>query len=712
MLGSKSTRSSYADFGQKKQSSVISRTISASRFCRGDSLVSQIDSKALKPIDRNSIDKKKPSKFVNLTESEVNRVLTMQEHMGQIEEELKWAKERLVVVENERNRALDEVKESKRAASFDSKMKVSSEAFSPKKNGELLAEIKTLKELLSNAQKELITKDKNIETLRIQVDEAKQFEIKLAERDVSFNKQKEELNNAKASEAHSTNLQSAYKRKIQDLEDEIHKSKVLEAKMLDSLASLTKQLEESKIELAESKLEIASLNVKFVSSGKSSEESGNGLKGPLAKLSNVVTAVGENESLKSELGLAKENLSRTQEDEKIAATKAKSLADEVGILKNELRLALEAEEKSNKAMDDLALALKEVATEAKHAKEKVYATQLELEHVKGEAEQLKQMIRTTEERHEKLLEEARKEAELHRNTADRLRVEAEESLLAWSGKETCFVSCIKRAEEEKTIAQLENARLAESLKAAERMTISAREESYKLRDILKQALSEANAAKAAAGIARDENSQLKDCLAEKDESLHFLTQENERLRLSEVAAYENLKEFKRLLSTTTTTSTELKPQDKEQQEGILKSPNLMVEENDEENKAKKNFSFNLDELKLLSENEDSDESNSHHEDPEKAEALKGSIFDTAADSPRSEPHTPKPPAGHHRRESSSFFTVDGETITSEELEHLETGHFDDSDSDRNHRRRKALFRRVGDLLMRKSFHRKEPSVDQ
>ncbi|KAI5667725.1 hypothetical protein M9H77_17578 [Catharanthus roseus] len=53
MLRSKSTGSRHADFG-KRLNPVISRTISASRFCSGDALVSDIDSKALKLIDRNS----------------------------------------------------------------------------------------------------------------------------------------------------------------------------------------------------------------------------------------------------------------------------------------------------------------------------------------------------------------------------------------------------------------------------------------------------------------------------------------------------------------------------------------------------------------------------------------------------------------------------------------------------------------------------------
>ncbi|PIN12915.1 hypothetical protein CDL12_14476 [Handroanthus impetiginosus] len=97
------------------------------------------------------------------------------------------------------------------------------------------------------------------------------------------------------------------------------------------------------------------------------------------------------------------------------------------------------------------------------------------------------------------------------------------------------------------------------------------------------------------------------------------------------------------------------------------------------------------------------------EDPEKAEALKGSIFDANAETPKSEPHTPKPMFSNQRRYSS--FSEGGGTPHSEDFDHLDSGH-DDSDADKNSNRKgKTVFRRVGDLLMiRRSFHKKEPPV--
>ena len=61
------SRYGNADFGQKNHPSVLSRTLSASKFCRGDALASQIDSGALKPVGRRSVDRY-PSKVANLSE--------------------------------------------------------------------------------------------------------------------------------------------------------------------------------------------------------------------------------------------------------------------------------------------------------------------------------------------------------------------------------------------------------------------------------------------------------------------------------------------------------------------------------------------------------------------------------------------------------------------------------------------------------------------
>uniref|UniRef100_A0A7N0T6X9 Uncharacterized protein n=1 Tax=Kalanchoe fedtschenkoi TaxID=63787 RepID=A0A7N0T6X9_KALFE len=195
------------------------------------------------------------------------------------------------------------------------------------------------------------------------------------------------------------------------------------------------------------------------------------------------------------------------------------MESELRRMKKELTAATAAEEKSRKAMDDLASALREVAAEASEANEKLKCVQAELKAVK-----LK--LKSTEEQ----LAKATAECNQHKNAAERLRVEADETLAAWGEKESGLVGCMKRVEEERSMAQAENAALQEEMR--------------KLRDILKQAMNEAIGAKEDASLAKAENSALRDQLSEKDTALGFASRELDSLRLSESAARNSLIEMK------------------------------------------------------------------------------------------------------------------------------------------------------------------------
>ncbi|KAG9141822.1 hypothetical protein Leryth_013953 [Lithospermum erythrorhizon] len=688
MLRAKS-RSGSVDLGHKNHSSIFSR----SKLCRGDAIGSQIDSKALVSADN------KPTKAPYLPEEKrISRDMIMQGQMEQLVDELNRTKEDLDVAEGEKERLVGEIKKMKQAGKVEA-MRVS-------EANELKAEVRSLKELLSNSKDELKQKDRKIKSLEVELENVKKLETELAGRDTLIERLREELNNVRESESRVADLSADNKRRIMELEEEVERGKISERKMLESFQHQTKLLEETKIELEEAKLELATL-----------QKGGNRDVNESSK-KNVVQSTEAVENLKSELQLARDQLGQALDSEKTAQMKIGSLQDELvliknelGSVKNELKQATGAEETSKKAMDELAIALKEVATESNQVKGKLQGTVLELENVKKESEQFKDMVGSTEEKYQELLDEAKKETELYRNIADRLRLEAEETLLAWNGKEMGFVKCIKTTEDEKAVVQHEKAKLVEALKAAETLTRSAREENFKLRDILKQAINEANASKAAASIARDENSLLKDSLSEKDEELLNIHKENERLRINEVAAKENLKEFKKLLSSA---SMECKADNKEMNANLKSSSsddehNKEVDnENEvEENGEKRTFSFDLDELNVL-DDQDSAEEGIKPEDPEKEEALKGSIFDSAEEptrqedpekaevlkssnfdsfySPKSEPHSP----------------TDIGTPNSEDHGSVDSHHLCDSISDSNNcRRKKALFRRVSDIIMKK-----------
>ncbi|XP_039007971.1 nucleolar and coiled-body phosphoprotein 1-like [Hibiscus syriacus] len=130
----------------------------------------------------------------------------------------------------------------------------------------------------------------------------------------------------------------------------------------------------------------------------------------------------------------------------------------------------------------------------------------------------------------------RREADRQKNIAARLRLEAKESIIAWSEQQKGFVECIKKAELENNAAREECKTFKESLKEAEEANNKSKEEIQKIRDIMRQALNEANVAKAAASAAKEEISQLKDALAQKEEALKLLNQENERPARSKACA--------------------------------------------------------------------------------------------------------------------------------------------------------------------------------
>lgn len=538
---------------------------------------------------------------------------------------------------------------------------------------EMEAEVRTSNEKMEAESEELKkmvkTKDRKIENLEVELGKARKDE---ADKDASLGRLMKELRDVRERENEAAVKLSEKQRKIQELEGEVERKRKSES-------SMARQLDSAMFDLEESKIEIASLHEKI-----------DGLEDLCNHMSKEVKSISSEEQ-DMEISRLKSDLAQAQEGEKMALMRAERLSEEMVLLKKEWKFAMEGEDKSSKAMEDLAMALKEVATEANQAKEEVAMKEEQIQALKLE------------------VAEAKQEAEVQSNTAERLRVEAEETLFAWNAKEIGFVSCIKRAEEERAMAQIENHKLSESLKAAENMTRSAREETYKLRDILKQAINESNAAKAAAGIARDENSLLKDCLAEKEEALHFITRENERLRISEAAAQEHVKQLKRML--TMATSAEIKLDDKDEI-GIVMFHDAMDEEDHHlEKKVNREFSFDLDDLKFM--NQEAEEDEALDEDPEKAEALKGSIFDTSAETPKSEAKTPKSIFFRMKNHGSSPKNEEEEGAKGEEG--VEQGH-DESEGDKGHghRRTKTMFQRVGGLLtIRKSFiHRKEPSTDQ
>ena len=122
--------------------------------------------------------------------------------------------------------------------------------------------------------------------------------------------------------------------------------------MLESLIYQTKQLEQAKISLEEAKLEIAALR-----------QANKGLEAAARR------GGAEQRSVK--------DLMFGGADE------------EIRVLRGELRAAMQGEERSRKAADDLSVALADVTMEAKQVKVWLSEAQAELEAASAEAERLR-----------------------------------------------------------------------------------------------------------------------------------------------------------------------------------------------------------------------------------------------------------------------------------------------------------------------------------
>ncbi|CAN6285394.1 unnamed protein product [Urochloa humidicola] len=286
---------------------------------------------------------------------------------------------------------------------------------------------------------------------------------------------------------------------IEALEAELRASRESEKRMLDSLALQTKQLELTKISLEEAKLELASQQEASARRLDFSSFS------PRTPVSTPRMSRGVDRDLQRVHG--------------------------------ELRVALAAEEKSKKAMEEFVMALKEVNAELHTAKQQLARAQHEAETGRLEADRLHMSAKRKDERIRALSEEAA-----------RLRAEAEESFAAWRGKEAGFTACMKSTEAELAEARRENARLLESQR-------SWRGEVAKLRDILKQAVRDTKVAKEALEEARAENALLRAMVGDKDTAVKRTKQELECLRMSEAAARDSVKELQSMLVATSVSPT-------------------------------------------------------------------------------------------------------------------------------------------------------------
>lgn len=271
--------------------------------------------------------------------------------------------------------------------------------------------------------------------------------------------------------------------RVQLLHRQVAAAKQTETRMLESLTHQTKQLEQAKIALEEAKLEVATLRQGAATAGHAQ-----------AQWSVMDLMFG-------------------------------GVDEEINGLRGRLRAAVLAEERSRKAADDLAAALSAVTMEAKQVKAWLSDAQAELERANAEVGRLEGLLRTTE-------------AELWSATEqlDGVTSEWKEAADAWRAREKALLARARAAEGDADGARQENAELAQLHRAFN-------DENGGLRRALERAVEEANAANESLEFATGENSKLRDAIAEKENAVESLRQENEALKASEAAAQARAKDL-------------------------------------------------------------------------------------------------------------------------------------------------------------------------
>ncbi|TYI01891.1 hypothetical protein ES332_A11G230800v1 [Gossypium tomentosum] len=539
------------------------------------------------------------------------------------------------------------------------------------KISDLHIELAAVKQSLSGAIEELKKKERYIESLKIELGKAKELEVKSVEKEASFCKLKKELKKVQSFESEAMGLVSEGKKRIHELEEEIKRRKESGKKIHDSYVAQTKEFERTKVSLEESRHVITSFHENLEKMEGNSSEA--------ASQSSVEDDHSLMDGSESELQSNKESLVRAQEKERAALLKANILTQEVNLLKYELKSTREAEENNLKAMDDLAFALKEMRTEANEAKEELSVTKYELEKSREELELLKMMLTNIQ----LLYNEAKGEADVFKNTSERLKLEAEESHMAWNMKETGFVDCIKKLEDERNAAQEENKSLLESLKEAQNMYRKTMEENQKFWGSKKQAKNEANYVSKAVSN-------------KKYEALSFHSQGNEKPMIKEATNFEIIREWKLLFCEEQSNKQKpLRCTDQKEQQKDGKEANKKA-------KQQKSGTPCLN-LKFPHKSKDAEEDienlikdSDGESDSELFDPLRGSIFDEAET-----PKAASPIATRHQSKPS--FAANDESNNGEEFYPIDSTNFDE-ENDKTTRKKKALLSRFSELIKIRTFN--------
>lgn len=450
----------------------------------------------------------------------------------------------------------------------------------------LSAELAKLKSLLdskidvessASEKHEMVMELKSeVESLKIQLENAKKFEEMVVEKEGLIEQLNVDLEAAKMAEYYACNLMEEWKSRVEELEERVSEANKLERSASESLETVMKQLEGNNDMLHDAKIEITSLKEKVgllemtIGRQRNDLEESEKRFAPVKEESSVLKK--KVESLTSELESLKEEKIQLSNNEKLAATSVLNLLEEKNQIINDLEKSRDEEEKSKKAMESLASALHEVSAEAREAKEKLLYSQAEQERCDAQIDDLKLVLKTTNEKYEMMIDDAKHEVDVLTNVIEQSKIEKENLKVEWEQKE---IDLIKRVDEyeganssfEEEVTRLANllklkekevfeanssfeeeiTHLSNSLKEKEKEASESKDEAAKIQTTLKEAESEVVYLKDVLGEAKAESMRLKESLLDNENELQNIIQENDELRAREADSHKKIEELKKLL---------------------------------------------------------------------------------------------------------------------------------------------------------------------
>ncbi|KZV41085.1 hypothetical protein F511_14061 [Dorcoceras hygrometricum] len=489
--------------------------------------------------------------------SRLSKPAELQSELSLAQEDLKKAKETLGLLEKEKEKFLDELKEAHKLA--DEANEKLREAVLAQKRAEENSEIENLKSLLDSKNK---TEDKEndkfmtelsleVDSLRQELKKAKIFEEKLKEKDAALEHLTVDLEATKMAESYAHNLVDELHYRVDELSAQAEQAKRLERSASESLKSVVKQLEVSNDSLHDSQSEISLLKEKVglleISIRRQKvdlEESERRLELVNEEASVMAKKV---ESIQFELESVKEEKIQALSNEKLAADSVQTLLEEKNKLINDLENSRDEEEKTKKALESLASALHEVSAEARDAKEKLLTVEGERENYETQIEHLELALKATNDRCERMLSDAKQEIGILKNAIEESKSDHRKLTADLEQKELHLMNSVKKSVEDNSSMEGEINRLVNLLKMAEEEACAVKEEEERWKDIFKEAESEIISLKDVLAQTKDESMRLKEILMDRENEIQSILQENQELQNKEAALLIKAEELSKLL---------------------------------------------------------------------------------------------------------------------------------------------------------------------